>query len=206
MADGKKSFVLYSDLIHTVEHLKDIQAGKLFKHILKYVNDQNPETNDPIVKLAFEPIKQQLKRDLRDWEEKKVKRSEAGKAGADKRWQKMANDGNAISGMAKMAVTVNGNVNDTVNVNDNVILFSIERCAEISLNDSRWVKANQTSERELKKFNEYLVMQGKYEMNPIDYKKYFCNIKGKHPHLVKGEMSIEQWRELAKQQDLKESA
>ncbi len=41
MAEEKKGFILYSDIIHTIEKLTDEQAGKLFKHILKYVNDLN---------------------------------------------------------------------------------------------------------------------------------------------------------------------
>ena len=36
MAENKKSFVLYCDLIHTVEQLPDEVAGKLFKLILNY--------------------------------------------------------------------------------------------------------------------------------------------------------------------------
>ena len=41
------------------------KAGILFKHILQYVNDMNPITDDFIIDLAFEPIKQSLKRDLK---------------------------------------------------------------------------------------------------------------------------------------------
>ena len=63
MATDKKSFLLYCDLIHTVEKLDDEHAGELFKHILRYVNDQNPTPKDFIIDLAFEPIKQMLKRD-----------------------------------------------------------------------------------------------------------------------------------------------
>ena len=64
MAKDKKSFLLYCDLIHTVKKLSDEQSGKLFKHILSYVNDENPVTEDVLIDLVFEPIKQQLKRDL----------------------------------------------------------------------------------------------------------------------------------------------
>lgn len=81
MAKGKKGFILYADLIHTVNELDDSTAGKLFKHLLKYVNDENPTTDDPFVKLAFIPIQQQLKRDLKHWESIRQKRSEAGKLG-----------------------------------------------------------------------------------------------------------------------------
>ena len=68
MADGKNSFILYRDIRFTLDKLTDEQAGKLFKHILNYVNDLNPTADDLIIELAFEPIKQGLKRDLVKWE------------------------------------------------------------------------------------------------------------------------------------------
>ena len=116
MAEEKKGFLLYSDIIHTIEKLTDEQAGVLFKHILKYVNDENPECKDLITEIAFEPIKQSLKRDLLKWDDKKQKRSEAGIAGATKRWQNIANDSKRIKPIANIAVNVNDNVN--VNVKD----------------------------------------------------------------------------------------
>ena len=87
MAKDKKSFLLYCDIIHTVEKLTDEQAGNLFKHILNYVNDRNPITDSLITELTFEPIKQQLKRDLKKYEELVVKRSLAGIASAESRKQ-----------------------------------------------------------------------------------------------------------------------
>ena len=51
MAEEKKGFILYSDIIHTIEKLTDEQAGVLFKHILKYVNDENPECKDLITEI-----------------------------------------------------------------------------------------------------------------------------------------------------------
>lgn len=114
MAEEKKGFLLYSDIIHTIEKLTDEQAGVLFKHILKYVNDENPECKDLITEIAFEPIKQSLKRDLLKWDDKKQKRSEAGIAGATKRWQNIANDSKRIKPIANIAV----NVNDNVSVKD----------------------------------------------------------------------------------------
>lgn len=92
MAENKKGFVLYADLIHTVEKMNDVKAGKLFKTILRYVNDQNPLINDDLVDLIFEPIKQQLKRDLKKYEGIKLKRSEAGVKSAEiKKQQKLTN-------------------------------------------------------------------------------------------------------------------
>jgi hypothetical protein len=100
MAENKKSFVLYCDLIHTIDKLPDEVAGKLFKLILEYVNDKNPEVEDVLLSVAFEPIKRQLKRDLKDWERQKQKRSEAGKKGMQSRWNKnksVTKDNNVIT-------------------------------------------------------------------------------------------------------------
>lgn len=68
MATDKNSFLLYCDIIYTIKKLSNEKAGILFKHILSYVNDENPETDDEIIELVFEPIKQSLKRDLRRYE------------------------------------------------------------------------------------------------------------------------------------------
>lgn len=101
MAEGKKSFVLYCDMKHTVELLDDALAGKLLKHLLRYVNDEDPQTNDVLLKIAFEPIKQQLKRDLKDWEEIRINRAKAGHEGGIKSGQsrrKKAKEASALNG------------------------------------------------------------------------------------------------------------
>lgn len=67
---NKKSVLLYCDIIHTVEKLSDEDAGLLFKHYLRYVNDLEPEAPNQIVDIVFEPIKQNLKRDLKKWEKR----------------------------------------------------------------------------------------------------------------------------------------
>lgn len=86
MAVDKKSFVLYTDSQGLINQLPDEVAGKLFKHIFAYVNDENPETDNILLKIAFEPIKMQLKRDLVKWEGKTEKKSESGAIGNLKRW------------------------------------------------------------------------------------------------------------------------
>lgn len=124
MAQGKKSFVLYCDLIHTISKMPSDKAGDLFKHILSYVNDENPTTNDLIIELTFEPIKQQLKRDLEKWEnEIKPKRADAGrlggiKSGEARRSKTKQNEANALNVKqieANEAVNVNVNVFTKVN-------------------------------------------------------------------------------------------
>lgn len=139
MDDIKKSFVLYCDLKHTVNLLTDEQAGVLFKTLFQYVNDENPVITDPFIKLAFEPIKQSLKRDLKKYESKLDKKSKAGILGNLKRWNEDLYDevnANRITikkaqsiaesrkasqcdeSIANIAVSVN--VSDSVNDNVNV--------------------------------------------------------------------------------------
>lgn len=127
MAEGKKSFVLYCDWAHHISLLTYEEAGKLFKHLLDYVNDKNPEfeEHERLLKVAFEPIKQQLKRDLKKYESIKEKRAEAGKKGGLKSAsnakideQREANQANASFVKQTIAnQAVNDNVNDNVNVN-----------------------------------------------------------------------------------------
>jgi len=118
MAKDKKSFILYVDQKDLWNKLPDEIAGKLIKHIYAYVSDENPSSDELMIEIAFEPIKQQLKRDLKLFEEKRIKRSEAGIAGANKRWQEIAKDSNRINDITKIADNVNDNVN--VNAIDNI--------------------------------------------------------------------------------------
>ena len=119
MAEDKKGFILYADQKELFSQLPDELAGKLIKHIMAYVNDEDPVSDDIVINIAFTPIKLQLKRDLVKFEETKGRRSIAGKIGAQKRWQTMANDGNRIQAMANDSkakqtiakIAVNDNVN-----------------------------------------------------------------------------------------------
>jgi len=129
MAEGKKSFVLYSDIEEMLNELPDDIAGRLFKTIIAYVNDKNPVVEDVLLKVSFAPIKAQLKRDLVKYESKKTQYSDAGKASAEsKRLKKLAeeqqrstNSTNVEERSTFSTVNVNDSVNVNVNVNDTVI-------------------------------------------------------------------------------------
>jgi hypothetical protein len=79
--EGKMSFLLYCDLIHSIKELSDEQAGKLLKIILEYVNDKSPVIEDQILRIAFTPIKLSLKRDLETWRKTCEKNSKNGSKG-----------------------------------------------------------------------------------------------------------------------------
>ena len=127
MATGKKSFTAYCDWIELFEELTDEEAGKLVKHMFRYVNDMNPEAPDRVTKLTFTPIKNTLKRDLKKWEEKREK----NKQNALMRWNKK--DTNAcerIKNDANYAVSVS--VSDSVSVRessnklDDDVLYNVD--------------------------------------------------------------------------------
>mgnify|MGYP003648253288 CR=1 FL=1 len=120
MATDKKGFVLYADQKELFEQLPDEKAGELIKHIFKYVNDENPTTEDLFIKLAFTPIKQQLKRDLKKFEATKEQRSRAGKRSAEvrKEQRKLTPLNTVQRDSTKATVTVKDTV--TVNVKDKV--------------------------------------------------------------------------------------
>lgn len=86
MAEDKKSFLMYSDWVTIFEQLEDDEAGKLIKHLFAYVNDRNPSLSDRMLNILFEPIKMQLKRDLKSWEKTKKSKSDGGKMGNLKRY------------------------------------------------------------------------------------------------------------------------
>jgi hypothetical protein len=86
MAEGKKSFVAYADWKATFDELSDEDAGKLIKHVFAYVNDENPETDNVLIRAVFANIKTALKRDLTKWQESLEKKSEGGLLGNLKRW------------------------------------------------------------------------------------------------------------------------
>lgn len=124
MAENKKSFVLYADLIATVGKLPDEIAGKLFKIVLEYVNDLDPTIDDLLLSVAFEPIKLQLKRDLKKYEGKREQWSDAGKKSAEaRRLAKIAADKLEKLNVTDLTDVENRSTvsTDNVNVNVNVI-------------------------------------------------------------------------------------
>jgi len=136
MAKDKKSFLLYADIVYTIEHLTNEEKGILFQHILDYVNDKNPVLKDRILLVAWKPIERQLKRDLQKYEDKKDERSKSGQLGNLKRYYpdlykqvkdeeitlkqslKIVEDRKASHSDTKLAVNVTGTVNDTVTDTD----------------------------------------------------------------------------------------
>jgi hypothetical protein len=133
MAKDKKSFILYADQLEHFEDLTDEEAGQLIKHVFRYVNDKNPEAPNRIIQVAFNPVKQQLKRDLKTYECTKDERSKAGILGNLKKYnldlfEKVVAEKLTIDEAQSIAKTRKASQSDkvvanlavNVNVNDNV--------------------------------------------------------------------------------------
>ena len=116
MAKDKKSFVAYCDWLESFEELTDEEAGRLAKHLFRYVNDLNPEAPDKITKMCFIPIKQSLKRDLVKYEERAERARLNGAKGGRPKTQKTQ------SVISEPKKPDSGNV--SVSVNDNVSVSS----------------------------------------------------------------------------------
>lgn len=160
MAENKKSIIVYADWIHVFKELDDEEAGQLIKHFFSYVNDEDPIAPSKLIKIAFEPIKQTLKRDLENWNKFREKQSENGKKGGrptiTKPLEENPNNPSLLQETQK-SLSVSVNVSDSVNESVNVI-----------------VKENNIDSRKLKfasTLQPFLLTYGKDFLN--DFYKYW---------------------------------
>lgn len=157
MAENKKSFLLYCDTIHTVNELTDAEAGKLFKHVLAYVNDLNPQTDDKLIKIAFEPIKQSLKRDLQKYESIREQKREAGRKSAEARKQASTRVESVEQTATDSTVSVSVSVSDSVNDKN----FLIDK------------GANEISEMEIGQTIQFMAITCQWNMTADQVKSYW---------------------------------
>lgn len=188
--EGKKSFVLYTDQREVFDELSDEDAGRLIKHIFSYVNDENPSTDDLLLKVAFLPIKTQLKRDLKIWDEKKLQRAEAGRKGgiakSSNAKQSLANPSNATNDVANLAVNVNGNVNDIYKQTGSELKVDEESHNQIFRElwkSTAWIEGiamkNKVTTKEvqnhLNEFREECILKEELKVSQKDAKEHFIN-------------------------------
>lgn len=121
------SFIIYTSYLKIFEQLTDAQLGQLTRHMLSFAKTgEEPNIEDPIVKLSFAFIKDDMERNKRKYEEK----CERLRANARKRWDnKKQLDAEAGEGIQKhtdvyksMQMHANAQIamhNDNEYVNDN---------------------------------------------------------------------------------------
>ena len=180
MAQNKKSFIAYSDWKDTFDALEDDKAGLLIKHIFSYVNDENPETNDPIIKAAFPNIKNTLKRDLKKWDKQYKQRVDAGKKSAEIR-KRNATSVNERSVSSTVSVSDSVSVSVSDSVSDDDVLKNVDTLLEKYKANERLIKAVCESQNlkkvvlfaRLEKFNVHLKNQNRFSEKEKEYTRYF---------------------------------
>lgn len=159
MAQDKKTIVIYSNWEQTFENLTDDEAGRLIKHLFRYVNDKNPIAPDRVTELVFEPIKAVLKDDLKKYEKVKEEKSLQGRLGNLKRWNNdlfllVENQSISIDEAEKIVVQRKLSLSDKIiadatktsqeiavndNDNDNVLNINNSLMSEIKISDDKKV-------------------------------------------------------------------
>jgi hypothetical protein len=178
MAENKKSFVLYTDLIHTFKHLTKEQRGEIIYWLLEYTNDLNPKPLDGLLQAVVEPIVRQLKRDLIKWEKKHNQRVLAGKKSAEvrKRNATTVND-RSISSTVTVTDTVTVNVND-INNNYNKFVDEVSKGEHDSAIEQMYMRLKLKKGALtplLKTFKGQLIIDSTLHKNTLEFRKHFNN-------------------------------
>ena len=140
MATGKKSFIAYCDWLETFEELDDAEAGRLVKHLFRYVNDLDPHAEDKLTKMTFIPIKQTLKRDLKKHEAVAERNRENGaKGGRPKK-------PTGLSGLNEKPKKADSD-SDSDNVNDNKDIYMSFKHLKITKAECIKLHENYTKEQ-----------------------------------------------------------
>lgn len=203
MAQGKKSFVAYCDWKETFDALPNDKAGELIKHIFAYVNDEDPQTDDVLIKAVFASIKHTLKRDLKKYEEYTNKQRENGKKGGRPPKTNQTQKTQAFLEKPKKADSVSDSdsVNESVSENEKNSSFEeikeksfndltrdsyfpVEKLADVYLKDEKLsslvAKHTERSVDDLKnlmpQFVEKLKTENRGVETPGEFAKYFKNI------------------------------
>lgn len=116
----KSSFVYYLDWAEELLTLPDELRLKVDDAVKRYVLYGEEPTDREVIYSMFGLMRKQIDRDVAKWNEVRHKRSEAGRKGAEvTNGQKSAKVGKSRQMSANSAV--NGNVNDNVSSNEDII-------------------------------------------------------------------------------------
>ena len=119
--EKKKSFLLYTEHKELIEQLSSEQAGELFKGLFDYVLTGEVPDLDPLSKMAFISVRQDLDRNAVKYEEFVEKQRQNGlKGGRPKKEENPKNPSLFSETQKSLYDNVNDNENDNVNVNVNV--------------------------------------------------------------------------------------
>ena len=146
---SRQSFIFYDSMLAALLEIGEHDAFLFLKAIKNYRAGLEVKFDQPIKQALWQAtFKGQLDRDTKKYESTVAKRKEAGRAGAEKRWQtitndgknskchnEMANDNKRWQTIAKMAVSVSGT--DTESRRDEVKERTLKSSKENSFSLTR---------------------------------------------------------------------
>lgn len=174
----KDSFILYTSFYEPLKYLTDLQMGKLFKAIFEYQINGNDKVDDDI-RIAFEFIKNQLNIDAEKWEDKKSKRSDAGRIGGIKR---AINKGQELSSTSNQCLTdlstskqSQANLSKTKQCLANVSTLKQSQANQaVNVNDNVNVNVNDNVKEIIKEKNVQIQQTDWDGIEPKKNEKFFC--------------------------------
>ena len=186
MAKDKASFVFYCDWIDTFKSLPKEDGYDLLIHILSYVNDEDPKTDNVLVNAVFQNIKNTLKRDLKKYETRANNSRENGKKGGRPPKPKKPTGLNENPTEPKKPVSVNDSVSDSDTVSDNEIIINNNELVKLEFLNSSDIFFNEKARTKKvsikvikKKANEFWTnnyLGSKDKLSYNDVKRHFGNL------------------------------
>lgn len=133
----RDSFVLYTNISEVLEALSMEQRGMLFTAIIEYQKSgEMPEISDPLVKVAFIPVRQSLDINNDKYDSKVEARRQAGIKSGESRRKQNEQEGTKRTNVNFVRTkqtkrTENDNDNENVYENENVNVNEYEKQLEI---------------------------------------------------------------------------
>ena len=164
MGSKKSSFVYYLDWAEELLTLPSELRLKVDDAVKRYVLYGEEPTDREVIYSMFGLMRKQIDRDADKWNDIRVKRSEAGRRGAEvTNQQKSANDGKCRQKSANSAVNVN--VNGNVSSNEDFIKENIiKKSKPLSEDEQRFVDGMTATYPHVMKMQQPLTLQQYQEL------------------------------------------
>ena len=212
MAEGKKSFIVYTSWKSWLDTLSDSQKGQWLAWMMDYTNDLNPEyPSDQVVKMACIMVQDVLKRDLKKYDDKvksikvaREKRKQKYEINTDFNKNNIEKEKNNTETKIETSVISNSNHTEitsvNVNVNDNVNV-NVSSKDDVYINNTLEQNALAETARREALFNKFWENYPK-KKNKDKCKKWFMNKNRKVDEALVDEMinailiqsTSEQWQ------------
>ena len=164
----KNAFLLYKNHAEIFDKLSDEQAGKLIKAIFEYERTGITPELEPLLDMAFTPIKQTIDIDAEKYAQKVEKRRQAGSKGGK---QRVANQANATFAKQTQAnqANINNDINNDIKDNNDIINDN-----ERSINTSLLEKEKNKKEKVLISYSNPDLMFDKSVNQVFEYYRKLC--------------------------------